>query len=216
MTNKKKLILLGGLLLAFAAVYFFKRYGNIKLHISPDGIRNYILSYGKFSALIFIIIYSLKPVVFVIPASVLSVAAGNIFGPLAGFSLSMISSFIAATIAFYLARIAGRPFVDKLLKGKTMNLNNNMEKHGFFIILIMRLCVIFHFDGLGYAAGLSKIRYKDFISATLLGIIPEMLAYSFMGNSIKKPFSPQFILPVVMAMLMAMISFFVFKKYKKE
>ncbi|WP_347460458.1 hypothetical protein [Clostridium sp. DMHC 10] len=51
------------------------------LHIRPKDIKRYILSYGEFAALVFVIIYSLKPILFVVPASLLSIMAGGIFGP---------------------------------------------------------------------------------------------------------------------------------------
>ena len=202
------------LILLTVAVIFIK-YGDQLRHINFKHLKKFINSYGKFSSICFIIIYSLKPILFVVPTSLLTVLAGNIFGPFIGLALSMVSSFIAATLAFYLARFFGKPFVDKLMGKKTLKLDGDIEKNGFVIMLFIRLSIVFPFDGLSYASGLTKIKYRDFILGTMLGILPEMAVYSFMGKNISHPFSIKFILPILSVMLLALISYYVSKKYKK-
>ena len=202
------------LILLLVTVILIKYRTELK-HINFKHLKKFIKSYGKFSSLCFIIIYSLKPILFIVPTSLLTVIAGNIFGPFVGLALSMFSSFIAASIAFYLARFFGKPFVDKLIGEKTLKLDDNIEKNGFIIMLLMRLSIVFPFDPLCYASGLTKIKYRDFILGTMLGILPEMLVYSFMGKNISHPFSKVFILPILFVMLLALISYYVYKKYKK-
>lgn len=202
------------LVLLLISVILIKYKTQLK-HIDFKHIKRFIKSYGKFSFLCFIIIYSLKPILFIVPTSLLTVIAGNIFGPFVGLALSMFSSFIAASIAFYLARFFGKPLVDKLIGKKTLKLDENIEKNGFIIMLLMRLSIVFPFDPLGYASGLTKIKYRDFILGTMLGILPEMTVYSFMGRNISHPFSKVFILPILFVMFLASFSYFVYKKYKK-
>ena len=99
---------------------------------------------------------------------------------------------------------------------KALKLDENIEKNGFVIMLLMRLSIVFPFDPLCYASGLTKIKYRDFILGTMLGILPEMTVYSFMGKNISHPFSLRFILPILSVMLLAIISYYVSKKYKKQ
>lgn len=179
-------------------------------------IKRFILSYGRFSSLIFIIVYSLKPIVFVIPASLLSILAGNIYGPYEAIMLSMISCFFAATLAFFIAKLLGRSFVEKLLKGKALTLDESIEKRGFRVMLLMRLSCIFPYDALSYAGGLTKMKYKDFILGTLIGVFPEMLAYSFMGGSMERPFSLRFVLPIIFIVIIAFIGSYYYKSNNKK
>ena len=197
-------------------LYFIIYHRRMFHHINVKHIKTYILSYGKYAAVCFILLYSIKPIVFIVPASFLSIIAGNIFGPYTGFFLSIISCFFAASLAFYLSKVLGKPFVDKILKGKAMKLDESIEKHGFLIMLIMRLSFIFPFDGLSYAAGLSKMKYSDFILGTILGILPEMTVYSFMGKNIGKPLSVKFILPIIILVIIALISSYVYKTIKNK
>ena len=183
-------------------------------YINAESIKMYIQSYGELSVLIFLLIYMLRPIVFVIPASLMSIIAGNIFNYYVAVLLSMIGCFGSATIAFFLARFLGRSFVDKYLKGKALKLNKNIEKYGFKIMAMMRLCFVFPYDPLSYSAGLTKIKYRDFILGTLIGVFPEIIAYSLMGKHLGSPFSLKFIVPVIIIFIVAFISIYIYKKNK--
>lgn len=204
----------------FKGHYFVRLHHKINgfriLHIRPQDIKRYILSYGKFSALVFIIIYSLKPILFVVPASLLSIMAGGIFGPWKAFFMSMISCFLSASFAFFLAKKLGKPFVDKILKGKVMKLDSGIEKHGFIIMLLMRLSFVFAYDPLSYAAGLTSMKYRDFILGTVIGIIPEMICYSFMGKNFERGFSLKAFFPLIIVLIIAPIAALIYKNYKSK
>ncbi|MFL0249693.1 TVP38/TMEM64 family protein [Clostridium neuense] len=214
------------IMLAIILAFKFNRYhlgrvwhkvnGLRILHIRTKDIKRYILSYGEFAAVVFVIIYSLKPILFVVPASLLSIMAGGIFGPWKAFLLSMISCFFSATFAFFLAKQLGKPFVDKILKGKVMKLHGEIEKHGFIIMLLMRLSFIFAYDPLSYAAGLTSMKYKDFILGTVIGIMPEMICYSFMGKNFEKGFSLRSFFPLIIILIIAPTAAVIYKRYKSK
>ena len=214
--NRETLKLIVILSLLFVSAFFIFKYWNDLTHINIRELKKFIISYGIFSALIFVIIYSVKPIALIIPASVLSILAGNIFGAFFAFILSIIGCFFAGSLAFFLSRILGKSFVDKVLKGKLLSLDDDIEKHGFKIMLLMRLSFVFPYDALSYAAGLTKMRYEDFILGTVLGVIPEMFAYSFIGSNIGNPFSINFILPILIVIFIATTAYVFSKKGKKK
>lgn len=214
--DKKKLLqCFVALVLIIVFAYFAIKYGKRLTHLRVGHIRRYILSYGKFAAIIFLIIYSLKPVFLIIPVMPLSIVAGSIFGPYKAFLLSMIGCFTSATVAFFLANFLGRSFVEKLLKGKTMKLDSSIEKHGTLIMLIMRLSFVFPYDPLSYAAGLTKMKYSNFILGTIIGIAPEMLSYSFMGKNLEHPLSKEFFIPILSIIIIALSASYIYKSHKK-
>lgn len=202
-------------LLIIIVGYVMMKYGKRLSHIRIRHVRNYILSYGKFASIIFVLIYSLKPIFLVVPVLPLSIVAGSVFGPYKALMLSMIGCFTSATLAFFLAKFLGRSFVDKILKGKAMKLDSNIEKHGAMIMGIMRLSFVFPYDPLSYAAGLTKMKYKDFILGTLIGVFPEMVSYSFIGKSLDHPFSIKFFIPIISIIVIALTAFFIYKSSKK-
>jgi uncharacterized membrane protein YdjX (TVP38/TMEM64 family) len=188
-------------------LYFMIKHGKRFTHLRIRHVKRYILSYGNFASIAYLILYSLKPVVLIIPVSLLSIVAGNIFGPYRALGLSMIGCFTSATLAFFLAKFLGRSFVDKLLKGKAMTLDSSIEKHGFKIMTIMRLAFVFPYDPLSYAAGLTKMKYKDFILGSLIGVFPEMVSYSFMGKNLEHPMSIKFAMPIILIIFIAASAF---------
>jgi uncharacterized membrane protein YdjX (TVP38/TMEM64 family) len=206
------------IILVFILIIFIisiiHKYGKYFYIIKFNTIINFIKSYGKFSAVVFIIIYTLKPILFIVPSSVLSIIAGYVYGPYIAIILNMIGCIGAGTIAFFIARLFGRSVVDKIIKGKVLKLDNNIEKNGFKIILFMRLSFIFPYDTLSYTAGLTKMKYSDFIFGTTFGIIPEMISYSFMGHSMIKPFSIKFFIPVIFLTLVVIITVILKKRTK--
>ncbi len=215
-TNFKKII---GIILiiciSFLFIYLMFRYAAIFRKISLRSLRKYILSFGPLSSIALVVLFSLKPVVIFFPTVLLIVLAGNIFGPIEGFILSMTGLYLSATLAFYLSKSLGKPFVNKMTRGKLLKLDDNIEQHAFKIMFLMRLSTLFPYDPLSYAAGLTGMKYRDFILATIIGIIPEMLAYSYLGQSMRHPFSKKLLVPIVAVLAIALGGIFVFKLYSK-
>lgn len=204
------------IILRYNKSFIFLRHERSFKKIGLHGLRNYILGFGKYADIVFVLIYAVKPILFFVPASLMSILAGNIFGPIKGFILSMVGLFLSGTVAFFLAKLLGKPFVEKLLKGKTLKLDENIEEHGFKIMLLMRLSAIFPYDPLSYAAGLTKMRYIDFITATLIGTAPEFVAYSLMGKNMRHPFSIRFMFPIILIILVAVGGSYLYKSNKNK
>lgn len=196
-------------------IYVIVKYQHRFRHINVRGLRNYIISFGPMASVVLLLIYSLKPIVLVFPAVLLTVLAGNIFGPIKGFALTIIGLFVSASLAFYLSRSLGKPFVSKITKGKLLKLDDSIETHGFKIMFLMRLSTLFPYDALSYASGLTKMKYKDFILGTILGTAPEMLAYSFLGQSMRHPFSKKILIPIVLIIAIAVGGAFMYKSFSK-
>lgn len=213
MKDNKKNIIKSILILCISLlfIYLLIKYQKHFARINVRGLRNYILSFGPFASLVFVLLYALKPVVFVFPALLLTVLAGNIFGPFRGFILTMVGLTLSGTFAFYLARSLGKPFVSKITRGKLLKLDENIENYGFRIMFLMRLSTIFPYDPLSYAAGLTKMKYRDFILASVLGAFPEMLAYCYLGHSFRHPFSLKVIIPIVLIAVVAVGGSFLYK-----
>ena len=52
---------------------------------------------------------------------------------------------------------------------------------GFIIVLLGRMIVLIPFDVISYAAGLTRIKFKDYMIATFIGTIPRVIFYVFVG-----------------------------------
>lgn len=200
------------IILPCLSIYLISHNWHMIRHINTRTLSRYINRHGKFAALVFLVLYGIKPIFLVIPSSLVSITGGVLFKPLTAFVLNMAGFFLSGTLAFFLSRFLGKEFVDKIVKGKALKLDENIEKNGFKILFLLRLPPIFHFDIVSYTAGLSKVKYRDFILGSLLGVMPETLCYSFLGSGMKNPRSHHMIIPLVMIVVVTVVTIFIFKK----
>ncbi|MDF2986284.1 MAG: DedA family protein [Eubacterium sp.] len=169
--------------------------------LNLESIEQYIKSYGSWSIAAFLVISTIRPIAVIIPITLMTLIAGGIYGPVYGFILAMVSIFISSNVAFFISRYFGKTFVERLIRKRADKINVHLENNGFKIILLMRLSGVFPLDLVSYTAGLTKVKYKEFIIATMIGSAPETFSVAYMGHHINNPLSPGFILSVVMVLV---------------
>lgn len=150
-----------------------------------DSIRIYILSFGILAPIVFILLNVLHTVVPLIPGFIIVGVGGLIWGVYLGTLLSIIGVFSGSLICFFLAKEIGRPFVESLEKKEDREITDRFfQKYGFWAILALRLIPVMSFDIISYGAGLTKIDFKKYAAATLIGMIPGTMLYTYLGYKI--------------------------------
>jgi len=115
---------------------------------------------------------------------------------------------LGASLAFGVARYLGKDFTDKILKGrfkKIYEYDKKLEDKGFITILFLRLVPLFPFNGLNFALGLTKVRFKDFLLATLIGIIPGSFVLVNIGANATDLRSPKLFIFILLFVLLALV-----------
>jgi uncharacterized membrane protein YdjX (TVP38/TMEM64 family) len=120
------------------------------------------------------------------PASILSLGAGFAWGPLVGWLVVLPSATLGATAAFLLGRTVLRTTVEAQVatRPRFAAIDKAVAKRGFVLVLLMRLSPLFPFNFLNYALGLTQVSLRNYVLATLLGIAPGALLYTWIGSSI--------------------------------
>ncbi|EJO5345974.1 TVP38/TMEM64 family protein [Clostridium botulinum] len=190
---------------------YFLRNTILAKDVSAVSIKEYINSYGVIAPIIYIIMFTLVPLT-LFPDSILAIAGGMAFGMVQGSVYTIIGAVCGATLSFYIARVLGRNVVEKLVRGKAKWFDNGVEKNGFLVIFILRLIPLVPFDVISYGAGLSKIKFKDFILATTVGIIPGILVFINLGDKALNVKSKQFFISIILLVLLCLSSFIMKKK----
>jgi len=117
-------------------------------------------------------------------ASLLTIAAGFLFGGLAGGIATLFGATIGAVIIFEIARTSfgetmqkgtGK-FVEKMRKG--------FQEDSFLYLLTLRLTPVFPFWVINIVPALLNMKLVPYTLATFLGIIPGTLAYSYIGSGL--------------------------------
>jgi uncharacterized membrane protein YdjX (TVP38/TMEM64 family) len=147
------------------------------------GLRDYILSYGFLAPVASCFLMVLQALVAPVPSFLITFANGLAFGVFWGWILSLFGHVLAAAVCFGISRALGRVPVEVLV-GKTglESADRWFAKWGIYAVFVARLIPGIAFDVISYAAGLTRMRFRNFIVATTLGIFPQTFLYSFLGR----------------------------------
>lgn len=125
--------------------------------------------------------------VFVIPASILTLAAGFVFGLPLGVVLVSIGSVLGASAAFLVGRFFVREWVAKRIAGlpRFRALDQATRHEGFVIVFLTRLSPLFPFNLINYGLALTSVRFRDYFLASWLGMLPVTILYVYIGSVAK-------------------------------
>ncbi|OLC65877.1 MAG: pyridine nucleotide-disulfide oxidoreductase [Betaproteobacteria bacterium 13_1_40CM_4_64_4] len=119
-------------------------------------------------------------------ATVLTLAAGSVFGLLWGIVLVSFASALGATIAFIVARYVLRDFVRRRFEKQSAAVDAGIRKDGIFYLLALRLVPIFPFFLINLAMGLTAIPVTTFYWVSQLGMLPGTIVYVNAGTQLSQ------------------------------
>ncbi|SFS74895.1 TVP38/TMEM64 family protein [Paenibacillus sp. BC26] len=122
----------------------------------------------------------------VIPFSVVIGTMGFLYGPLLGALFSLISAWLAAIFMYGLFRYALRERGRELLRRYqlTDRWTTMVERHPFRSILLARLMPILPQTAVNLYAAVAALPFLSYALASLLGKLPAMLIFAFIGDHI--------------------------------
>jgi uncharacterized membrane protein YdjX (TVP38/TMEM64 family) len=156
--------------------------GNFNPQLLLKNALTWIESSGSIGAIAFIGIYILSTVAF-LPAFILTLGAGVIFGLWLGSIYVFIGATIGSIAAFLVGRYLARNWVAKKIAGNEnfTAIDRAVGKEGLKIVLLTRLSPIFPFNLLNYAFGLTGVSIKDYIIGSV-GMIPGTIMFVYIGS----------------------------------
>ena len=119
-------------------------------------------------------------------AAILTLAAGALFGNLAGLIMVSFASSIGATLAFLVSRFLLKDYVQKKFGDKLKAINAGVEKEGAFYLFTLRLVPVFPFFVINLAMGLTPIKMIAFYLVSQVGMLPGTFVYVNAGTQIGK------------------------------
>ena len=148
---------------------------------------DWVRTLGFWGALVYFFAYVLGTVLLV-PGTALTLGSGLLFGVLWGTFLVSLASVTGATFAFLIARYIGREWTLKRIERypKFKVTDQAIGESGFKLVLLMRLQPVFlPFAILNYALGLTRVRLRDYVLASWIGMLPATMLYVYVGSSLK-------------------------------
>ncbi|XP_022722785.1 uncharacterized protein LOC111279963 isoform X3 [Durio zibethinus] len=125
--------------------------------------------------------------VLAVPASVLTLGGGYLFGLPVGFIADSIGATVGAGAAFLLGRTIGRSFVVSKLKDypQFRSVAIAIRRSGFKIVLLLRLVPLLPFNMLNYLLSVTPVPIGEYMLASWLGMMPITLALVYVGTTLK-------------------------------
>jgi uncharacterized membrane protein YdjX (TVP38/TMEM64 family) len=187
--NRHKYIGIGLWVIVLSA-YFAYSYLN---NVTPlQTVRQLIelMSGSVWGPLIYMLLYLLRPLLF-FSATLLTVAAGYLFGPVLGVLYTIVASNASSMVAYGLGRYLGAGLLHEAGGAALISqYSERMRRNSFEAVLTMRFLFL-PYDLVSYLSGFLKINWRGFLTATVLGSIPGTISFVLFGAGIQGNFGEQ-------------------------
>ena len=216
---KKSLPLVFATLLALGFFYFklyhYLSFESLKQHrveLLEWKNTHYVLS-----VLLYIFCYTLAIAASLPLALIFSLSGGFLFGVFPGALYALFSATLGSCLLFLAVKLALAPWAKKKVGRKLKKVEAHFKNHAFHYLLSLRLIPIFPFWLANLIAGLLGLPFFIFFSATLLGLIPTVVIYTYLGShlnilflsnqafSFKPICQPSFLIPLFLLALLALL-----------
>jgi uncharacterized membrane protein YdjX (TVP38/TMEM64 family) len=185
------LALLPALLLAAALAGLLLRPGfraelvivwELLLDGDPEPLRAWLLGFGVWAPVVSALLQIATSVFPPGPSFVVAIANAMLYGALLGGLLTFVTALLAAAVCFGIARVVGRPGVERLISERTLaRMDGFMERRGILAVFLGRVIPFINPDVVSYAAGVTGIRWVPFLLAIAAGSVPATIFYSVLG-----------------------------------
>jgi len=172
------------LIVFVAAAVMTVRSPAVKELLTVERLGAGLAAAGVWAPLAFILIYAAGVCLF-IPGTLLTALGAAIFGPYWGFLYVWIAAMLGAAGAFLIGRYLGREFAASLIGDRLKKYDDAIAAKGFATVLYLRL-VYFPFTPMNFGMGLTKVRFRDYLWGTGLGILVGTFIFTFFVGTIKE------------------------------
>ncbi len=218
------------LLALVAGIYFFLTESPIGQHYltNPAALKYLILSFGILAPLAVIFLQFFQTIFSIIPSQITTIIAGFIFGPILGLLYSLIGAVIGSAIVFLISRKYGQKIALKFFEPVELeHFRRLFKKQKGWALFLARIAPIFPNDLVSFAAGLNKIKFREFNIISSIGFVIQMIILTYFGSELAYgKINPSLVIVTILISLMLLILLFRnkikktlskdFKKIEKE
>jgi uncharacterized membrane protein YdjX (TVP38/TMEM64 family) len=176
----KRIIMLGGLAVVFVVFILVARQ---YIELTPQGLRALLIPFGWWGGVILVGLIAAVLVVPIIPATILQVGAGVIFGPWLGFGLTLLADGIGALIGFGVARRWGKAVIrTKLSADEQVAFDALCQRITPMQMVVLRMLPGPAYTVVSFAAGCSAMEWWRYVFFSLLGVVPALAMLTIAGD----------------------------------
>jgi uncharacterized membrane protein YdjX (TVP38/TMEM64 family) len=150
---------------------------------------------GAWGPVLYVVLFMLlEP--FGVPGIVFVVPGGLVWSWPTLFVLSWVGATGAGVCGFTFARTIGRDWVERRLSDRARAYDQALAENGLRTVIVIRL-LFFIAPWAHWLLGLSRVRFRDFLLGTVLGLAPMMALFTWAGGNAVAWFSER---PVLAAL----------------
>ena len=179
-------------------------------------MQDFIAQFGDYAPLIFLLLASILPI-FLFPPGIFSIIAGYLFGFKLGAILTITAAIVYTNVMFLISRYFARDYIEKFLVRKLSLKEFNRifgikENKLAVFLIIFRLIPILPNSVVSYSYGLTRISFKHYIIANLIGLIPGRLIWLNFGSTLNNIWSLEFLQACLLVLVFIGVGIFVTKR----
>jgi len=187
-------------------------------YISVESIAAYTPSNIWLAAAAVLGLFAVKSFSFFIYVGILYAACGVIFPLPVALLVNLCGTAIMVSLPYWLGQKAGEPMIDRIKANhpKVRELEQIRFGNEIFISAISRLVGIVPSDPVSMYMGAVRIHFFKYLLGSLVGFLPDIVAFSVMGLSVSEIRSPQFIIAAGGKITLTVISIIVMLIHRKK
>ncbi|HYA39879.1 MAG TPA: VTT domain-containing protein [Syntrophobacteraceae bacterium] len=166
--------------------FFLYKFDFVDLFVSKQKMIAYLNSLGPWRSVGFAALQAIQVIIAPIPGEVTGILGGYLFGLINGLALSTVGLTIGSYVAFLLARVFGKPFVEKIVPQPIMQRFHYLVQHkGLFLVFLLFLIPGIPKDYFCYIFGLSAISTLEYLVLSTIGRLFGTILLTLEGSSLK-------------------------------
>ena len=178
------------------------------IYSSSDKLSKFLQSVGPYSPAVFVLFQIFQVVAAPFPGELTGVVGGYVYGENLGFILSTVGLTIGSWIAFELASILGRPFVERFVSREVLHKFDFLTTNtGAMICFLLFLVPGFPKDYLCYLLGLSRMKLRIFLIVSVIGRIPGTYLLTIQGAKFREEHYYEVVIVAVASALILLIAY---------
>lgn len=166
----------------------------------------------------FMALFLLKSVSLGLPFLVLYVGVGTVYPFGWAVVVNLVGIVINMQIPYFLGRHMGGSYVQRLVARypRLRSFEAFSKRSSLLFSFLTKFIGKIPHEITNALLGSMKIPYVPYMVGGLLGLAPTMVAITLAGNSLHEPGSPLFILSVVAVVVLAAVSFVLYRRFEKR
>lgn len=182
-------------------------------------VEYFVASFNRGIALLLVaLLFLIKTVIPFLPFSVIFISCGMVFPTPVAVFISVLGIAMFSSIKFYWGKRRGGGGAHRLA-GKSQNVTRFMGFGGNgnkWMLFVLCFVPVFPLGTVSRAYGATKMSHSTFLTIALLGFSPRLVLWSYIGVNIFNPFTPAFVTPFIVLLLISGISLLILNSFLKD